>query len=280
MPELPEVETVRRVMERVLSGKTIASVELPEDPILLEKRPAQPFREALSGAFVEKIGRRGKYWWLELRDRPTIFGHLGMTGWIRELGADTIRLKEHGSAPLDDESGRPRFLRLMLEAEDGRKIAFTDGRRLGRMWMADSPDADPRVAKLGPDVWTEMPSVADLAQKVLRKRAPIKAILLDQAIFAGVGNWIADEALYQARIAPQRLGASLSMDELARLREVLWKIVDHAVEVGADEKHYPEDWLFHVRWGGAKGADVILGRTIVRETIGGRTTAWVPDLQS
>lgn len=279
MPELPEVETVRRTMERALAGKRLVEVELPEDPILLEKRPAAPFHETLLGSTVTGVGRKGKFWWLELDRKPWVFGHLGMTGWIREVGEFTIRLKEHGKAPLDDENGRPRFLRLMLTAEDGRKIAFTDGRRLGRLWLGESPEEDPRVARLGPDVWTDLPKAEDILLRLHGKKAPLKAVLLDQALFAGVGNWIADEAMYQARLAPGRPAGSLSLEEVAVLREKLFSIVDLAVAAGADETHYPEDWLFHHRWGGAKGADTLLGHAIRRDTLGGRTTAWIPDLQ-
>lgn len=279
MPELPEVETVRRVMERVLVAKRIREVELPEDPYLLQKRPAEPFREILDGAYVQGVGRKGKTWWLELEGRGFVLGHLGMAGWIREMGAETIRLKEHGNAPLDDETGRPRFLRLMLTAEDGRRIAFTDGRRLGRLWMADSLESDPKLCKLGRDAWSDLPSVQEIAKWLCTRKAPIKALLLDQAFMSGIGNWIADEVLFHARIAPMRTGQSLQPKEIEALREQIVLVIDHSVQSGADETKYPDDWLFHVRWGGSKGTETHLGHALVREEVGGRTTAWVPALQ-
>lgn len=279
MPELPEVETVCRMLRRTMVGKTIAAAEVAPDEIVLEGRSPAEVEAALVGRKVSAIGRKGKFFWLEFDGPPIVCAHLGMAGWFRELGAPTIRLKEHGKAPLDDENGRPRFLKLLLQADDGVRAAMTDGRRLSRIWLAESSAADPRVAKLGPDAYDQLPSVDALVQMLKGRTAPIKALLLDQGLFAGVGNWLADEALYHARISPKREGGSLKKAELARLREALTDVLAVAVEAGADEHKYPEDWMFHHRWGGAKGPDLLLGKPIRRETVGGRTTAWVPGLQ-
>lgn len=278
MPEAPEVETARRTMERVLLGQRIAEVEVPEDDIVLCGLPANLIEEALLGSTVTEVGRIGKYWWLGLDREPWLMGHLGMAGWIRELGAPTIRLREHGQAPMDDENGRPRFLKMLLVTDEGRRVAFTDGRRLGRLWLGN-PATDARFQALGPDVFRSLPSSKEIGTMLAKRKAPIKSLLLDQALFAGVGNWIADEALYHARISPKRLGADLSKAEIERLRNALAKVVETAVELGADSGKYPQDWLFHQRWGGAKGVELVQGRRIVREPVGGRTTAWVPEVQ-
>lgn len=281
MPELPEVESVRRVFERVLSGRKIVSAEVAPDEIVLGGMPHGQLAGILEGAEFVRAGRKGKYWWLELDRGPVVFGHLGMAGWVRELGAFTPRLREHGNAPLDDESGRPRFLKLLLTTDAGGRVAMTDGRRLARLWIGESPEADKRVRSLGPDAWTELPDVERLMARLKGRQAPIKALLLDQSIlFSGVGNWIADEILYQAGIRPDRLGASLAEPEVDRMRERLREVLDRAIADGADSEKYPKHWLFHYRWGGAKGSDMIEGRQIVRATVGGRTTAWVPELQS
>jgi len=178
---------------------------------------------------------------------------------------------------MEDEAGRPRFLKLLIEAEDGSKIAFTDGRRLGRLWLAESHETG--LKGLGPDVLDDPWKPADLLRRLTGRTAPIKALLLDQSLFAGIGNWIADEVLYQARIAPKRQAGSLKLPELKRLTDVLKTILETSIEVDANSEHYPDDWLFNARWGGAKGTGEVMGHTIVRETVGGRTTAWVPDLQ-
>lgn len=279
MPELPEVETVRRTLERVLVGKKIVEAEIAPDEIVLKGIPSTFVHDTIINRTVTAAGRKGKYFWLELDEKPWLFAHLGMAGWLREVGEPTIRLREHGQAPMEDETGRPRFLKMMLTANDGRKIAMTDGRRLSRIWMCESPERDTAISKLGPDCYLELPSANAIHSKLAKKNAPIKAILLDQAIFAGIGNWIADEVLYVAGIRPSRLGSSLSEEESSNLRTAIKKVIDHAVKVGADKEQFPKTWLFHSRWGGKGGEETLDGEKIIREQIGGRTTAWVPTRQ-
>jgi formamidopyrimidine-DNA glycosylase len=107
----------------------------------------------------------------------------------------------------------------------------------------------------------------------------VKALLLDQSFAAGVGNWIADEVLYQARIAPRRRARSLSREEARRLRAALASVVTTAVAVGADSDRFPQTWLFHERWGRDATATTARGEKIRHDTIAGRTTAWVPAIQ-
>jgi formamidopyrimidine-DNA glycosylase len=279
VPELPEVETVRRIMRRVLKGHKIADVEVVPDTIIFGSTPPEAIVEALKGKTVTEIGRKGKYWWLELDSKPWLFGHLGMAGWIRELGADTTRLREHGKAPLDDENGRPRFLKLLITTDEGKRISFTDARRLGRAWLQEGPDKDPAIKKLGFDCYDALPTAKALHAILQKRSAPIKAILLDQSLFAGVGNWVADEVLFHALISPKRPADSLKPKEVERLRESIDMVMKTAVNAGADSAKYPDNWLFSSRWGGAKGRQEINGHKIVREPVGGRTTAWVPKLQ-
>ncbi len=279
MPELPEVETVRRTIERALVGKKIVEAEIVPDEIVLKGIPNTLVHDTILNRTVTAAGRKGKYFWFELDEKPWLFAHLGMAGWLREVGEPTIRLREHGEAPMEDESGRPRFLKMMLTAEDGRKIAMTDGRRLSRIWLCESPEKDLAISKLGRDCFLDLPSPEEIHTKVSKKNAPIKAILLDQAIFAGIGNWIADEVLYVAGIRPSRLGSSLSMPETAKLWDAIRIVISHAVTVGADKDQFPKDWLFHARWGGKSGEETLEGEKIIREQIGGRTTAWVPTKQ-
>lgn len=279
MPELPEVETARRTIAGALKGKRIVRAEFPTDSIVQCKLPDGALLQAVENAHVVDVHRRGKYWWIELDRRPWLFGHLGMAGWIREIGKESIRLREHGSAPWEDAEGNVRFLKMRLVAEDGREVVMSDGRRLARLWLAEGPHASKNVAALGPDV-LEKPWAAKELHAILAKRqAPIKALLLDQSLFAGVGNWIADEMLYQAGIKPSRPASTLSLKEVGRMLEVLEVILVKAVEVGADSSRYPESWLFSHRWGGNRGVEEIDGHPIRREQIGGRTTAWVPDRQ-
>ncbi|RYG47453.1 Fpg/Nei family DNA glycosylase [bacterium] len=277
MPELPEVEAARCMIRRTLQGSPIREVSLPDDPILLGDTPPEAVRAALLGSTVMEVGRKGKYWWLELDRSPWVFGHLGMTGQILDFSDEPAKYR-HGRKALD-ENGEPKWLKLDLRTEDGRRLVFSDPRRLGRLWLAENAASDRRLAKLGPDAFEDLPSPEEFHRRLARRKAPLKAVLLDQAFLAGIGNYLADEMLYQARVAPDRIAASLSVEETARLRTALQSILSHAVSVDADYERFPTDWLFHHRWGGDKGSPEIGGRAIQRDTIGGRTTAWVPELQ-
>jgi len=266
-------------MESVLVGRTVKAAEFIDDEIMMFGVPAEAFRAAVEKQVVSATGRKGKYWWLEFAGGSFLVGHLGMSGWIREYGTPTIRLREHGQAPLEDETGRPRFLKMKLTTDESRSVVFTDGRRLGRLWLSSNPLTDPRIAKLGPDVYTELPTPGELHEILRKRKAPLKALLLDQGLFAGVGNWIADEVLYAAKLSPKRLGESLSLKESIALYNAIQYVVGVAVEVDADKDRFPSDWLFHARWGGKFGQEIWQGESILREPVGGRTTAWVPTRQ-
>lgn len=279
MPELPEVETVRRLMERVLGGKRILAAEAANDSIVLSGHSPREIVLALKDRKVLSVGRKGKCFWIELDEKPWLFGHLGMTGWIREVGGKESRLKDHGAAPLEDEHGRLRFLKLLIEVEGGARVAFTDGRRLGRIWLGNSSSVDNRIRRLGPDAFLELPNASAFHKLISARQKAVKTVLMDQSILSGIGNWVADEALYHARIAPARTGASLSESESSMLRKSIQSVLKTAIEADAEFERFPKTWLFHHRWGGKRGSESIGGKAIVRETIGGRTAAWVPDVQ-
>ena len=170
-------------------------------------------------------------------------------------------------------------MKLGIAARSGRGIVLTDPRRLGRVWLGPDADVDPRVKRLGPDAFDDLPKVEELAKLLGRRKVPIKAVLLDQGALSGIGNWIADEVLYQSRIAPKRAAASLTLAEVGALRRAIVSVLARAVKVGADHQKFPKSWLFEHRWGGTRGAEKIAGQRIVREEVGGRTTAWVPTRQ-
>jgi formamidopyrimidine-DNA glycosylase len=111
------------------------------------------------------------------------------------------------------------------------------------------------------------------------RRVSLKGLLLDQSFAAGVGNWIADEVLYQARLDPRRKADTLDGDEVKRVRSKLGSIIRKAVAVNAEKKRFPRTWLFHRRWGKEKDARMANGDRIEHLTLAGRTTAWVPAVQ-
>lgn len=202
---------------------------------------------------------------------------------IRRSGGSFTRA--WGGRKLWSEGKRERgapflpYCRLRMVMEGGTEIAITDPRRFGRIRLAHDPLTEPPISKLGHDPLQSFPNAKSLAKILAKRRAPVKAVLLDQSVFAGVGNWIADEVLFQAGISPHRLAAKLSPPEVARLRTKLLAIVRRAVADRADYDRYPSTWLFHHRWGKTEGARTSRKHPIVHDTIGGRTTAWVPALQ-
>jgi len=264
MPELPEVETQRRRIQRWLKGRRITSVTAVEDPVIFGGLTPRVLSRALKGRRVEAVRRRGKHLWLELDRRPWLAFHFGMTGWFSYYR---------------DEAERPRFWKIELAADDGRRLAYTDPRRFGRVRLQQDPAHEPPVSRLGFDPLEGLPPVAELAVPLARRKAPLKAVLLDQSLFAGVGNWVADEVLYQARLSPRRPASSLTRAEVRRLRDALHDVIERAVAVGADSDRFPATWLFHSRWGKRAGSVTARAEAIVHETIGGRTTAWVPARQ-
>ncbi len=200
----------------------------------------------------------------------------GESGFGKSWGG--VKLWSERNLP-QDTSELPRFCRLLLKAEDGTDIAMTDPRRFGRIRLAKDPVSEAPISSLGPDPLEEFPSVSKLRETLRSKRSPIKSVLLDQSVFAGVGNWIADEILFQARISPHRSARSLSPTEIKRLRTRTLGIIRKAVDVNADYERFPKSWLFHDRWGKPAEAYTSRGFQIQHDTIGGRTTAWVPALQ-
>lgn len=284
MPELPEVESVRSRMEKALKGKRIREVYAEEgDRFLFAETPLADFKQALIGAKVKGSGRKGKYFWLELDRKPWPIFHLGMTGNVEIKSEEESKAHGWGGVKLwssgKKEGARSWFCRLLITTENGNEVALTDPRRFGRVWLSDAPLSHPRIKKLGYDPLIDPLSAKDLHELLKKRKAPIKAVLLDQKIFAGVGNWIADEILYQAGISPRRPAASLSPKEVTRLRAKTHSIIEKAVAVEADYERFPKSWLFHHRWGKNSGAQTHGRQKIIHEEIGGRTTAWVPSAQ-
>ena len=277
MPELAEVEHGRRVAERIALGRTIVEADVADDDIVVQGTTWSDVRDAATGAKVIGTGRHGKHLWLDLEGRPSLLMHFGMTGGFRTRGDDPLILE---NSPKEvDRAWPPRFTKIRLVFHDGGELAMTNARRLGRIRLRDDVRGSPPVSKLGYDPLLELPSAADWDRRIGRRKTVVKSLLLDQSFAAGVGNWIADEALYQARIDPRTRIHELTPQRRTRLRKVIHDIVDTAVAVDARKDEFPEDWLFHHRWGRKEGARTADGRPISFLDIGGRTTAWVPSRQ-
>jgi formamidopyrimidine-DNA glycosylase len=276
MPELPEVEAARRLVERVATGRTILRVRCAADPIVFESLTPAQVRRALHGRRILAAHRHGKHLWLELDRRPWPVIHFGMTGGFHAPDDDGIHLVSAGHRAA--ASWPPRFTKLLLTLDGDRTLALTDARRLGRVRLRHDPPAEPPVSLLGFDALNGLPSPRRFAALLAERRAPIKAVLLDQSFAAGVGNWVADEVLYQAGIDPRRPAHRLSTGQVRRLRAALRHVVRVAVGADADSDRFPRTWLFHRRWARAPGVTV-RGERLRWATVGGRTTVWAPGAQ-
>lgn len=277
MPELPDVEVARRLTARLARGRRIAEVWCAADPIVFEGVSPARVRAALRGRRVRAVHRHGKHFWLELDRPPALLMHFGMTGGLHVPARPAPRRR---SSRLGPPAGwPPRFVKLILTFEDGRMLALADARRLGRIRLRMEPRAEPPLVDLGFDALRDLPPAARFHALLRARAAPVKALLLDQTFAAGVGNWIADEVLYQARIDPRRPARTLTAEESARVRRRLRAVVTTAVALGSDGDRFPRTWLFHRRWDRDPLARTARGEPIRRETIGGRTAAWCPSVQ-
>jgi formamidopyrimidine-DNA glycosylase len=279
MPELPEVEAARRLLARAAVGRRIVAVQSARDPIVFQGVSPARVRRALLGRRVLAARRHGKHLWLELDRRPWPCFHFGMAGGIEARGRRRARLVSEGRRSREG-IWPPRFCRLHLALDDGGEVVFRDARRLGRVRLRHDPRAEPPISLLGFDALRELPSLREFVALFAERAAPVKAMLLDQSFSAGVGNWIADEVLYQAGIDPRRRANTLTVAEIARLRARLRSVLTTAVRLGADGDRFPSKWLFHTRWSKRQRLPLTArGERIRYLTVGGRTTAWVSEVQ-
>jgi formamidopyrimidine-DNA glycosylase len=207
MPELPEVETIRRRLAAVLEGATIEAAEIV-DPRLT--RPVDPdhVAEALVGERITAIERRGKYLLWRLGSGRTLVVHLRMTGSLRHVAG--------GELPADAHR------RATLELDTGARLGYRDVRRFGTWELLEPDHLRPYLAaRLGPEPLSGSFSATRLGALLQGRRAPVKAFLLDQRRIAGVGNIYADEALWRARIHPRRPAGALDRAEIGRLHRAL-----------------------------------------------------------
>lgn len=277
MPELPEVELGRKTAEGVAVGRVVTACSVANDSIVFDDIPPNAVKKVLVGATIESVSRHGKHLWFELDRRPWPLFHFGMTGAFRV--PDIVPLPLESSPKNADHSWPPRFTKIHMTFDDGGELAMVNKRRLGRIRLRNEPREEAPIANLGFDPFLELPGLARFRTLIGRRSVTLKGLLLDQSFAAGVGNWIADEVLFQAKLDPRRRADTLTPDEVKRLRAKLKVVIDRAVAVDADKTRFPKSWLFHRRWGKQDGAVTTKGDPIVHLDIAGRTTAWVPAVQ-
>ncbi|MDQ3367131.1 MAG: bifunctional DNA-formamidopyrimidine glycosylase/DNA-(apurinic or apyrimidinic site) lyase [Myxococcota bacterium] len=218
MPELPEVETVRRTLAPAV-GARITTVWDSAKPLHMQRKPPRAKLRALAGAQILAIRRHGKYLLVDT-DRPqSLLVHLGMTG----------RFCIHGAADV-----RGTHTHLVLGLADGRELRFTDARRFGQLDVLERAREreHPALAVLGPDALTDGVDPAVLVALARKRKTTLKAFVLDQSVLAGVGNIYASEALWRAKLRPSKRSHRLTVASAKLLADAIHETIANALENG------------------------------------------------
>ncbi|KAL0027583.1 hypothetical protein WJX77_012433 [Trebouxia sp. C0004] len=276
MPELPEVEACRRLAARHCAGKRIKTAQIADDDKVIEGIEPVKLQAALEDRTVKQAHRKGKHMWIEFDSGPCLMLHFGMTGSLVVKG---VKSHQYRSFKVDGSDWPPKYWKVLLELEGNVSLAFSDARRFARVRLQEDPASHEPVSLLGFDPVLSMPSLDDFSKSVKQQKRSLKALLLDQAFSAGIGNWVADEVLYQAKLYPEVKANSLTDDQIEALHKAIKYVPEAAVEAEADHERFPPDWLFHVRWDGKKKNPQLNGNAVDFLKVGGRTTAYVPAVQ-
>ena len=273
MPELPEVETIAADLRPYLVGRTIERAELAVPTIVRHPEP-ELFVDAVTGMRIESVSRRGKYILIALGpsrepEHVLLIVHLGMTGQLRIV--DPV-------APLE------KHTHAVFQLDDGRQLRYRDPRRFGRLLAGTERELidSRKLPRLGPEPIDPAFEAAELYRRLRSRRAPLKAVLLDQGAIAGIGNIYADESLHRARLRPTRIASTVSRRSAQRLHESLRESLTLAIaNRGSSVDTYRDAWG---EMGGqqekllvyGRGGEPCLtcGRPLTTVRIAGRTTVY------
>lgn len=291
MPELPEVETVRRSLEPFVPGRKIVQVTVRDSLVIKRPDPGQ-YPELLSGQRFTRLDRRGKYLVMHL-ERHGLLVHLGMTGqltfrdpqrpdtaFIRQPYTGLQRALQH---PVDAHT------HISLEFEDGTALHYRDVRKFGkwRLYPLESLDQSSELTALGPDPITGDFQLEPFVARLRKTSRAVKAALLDQSTVAGLGNIYVDEALFRAGIRPRKAARRLTGRELERLFKAIPEVLQAGIEAGGTTLRdfvdgtgsagtNQERLLVYGRHG---QPCTVCGGTLKRATVAQRTTSWCPVCQ-
>ncbi|UCD08391.1 MAG: bifunctional DNA-formamidopyrimidine glycosylase/DNA-(apurinic or apyrimidinic site) lyase [Dehalococcoidales bacterium] len=270
MPELPEVETVRNELTPHIIGRRITGLTFEWDRIV-KKIQVEDFERGVIGQEILALDRRGKYLIFSLSSGDYMIIHLKMTGSL------LVQKKE-------DEL--PRFTRAVIHLDNDTDIVFRDPRKFGVMRLVDDPE--PVIGKLGPEPLKDDFTIDVFRERLLNRKAPMKALLCDQNVIAGIGSMYADEVMFDTGIYPVRLPESLSDKEKKHLYKAIRRILYAAIEnKGASVNTYyrPDGsegtahFEFNVAHRGGQPCNVC-GTPIERMVVRGRGTYYCPKCQA
>jgi formamidopyrimidine-DNA glycosylase len=294
MPELPEVETVRRQLEPELIGKRIQSATVLDER-LTRPEPPRSLERAVAGREVTAVARRGKYLLIGLEGGRTLAIHLRMTGNLLlrdpEVGAtaDLMKNERLGGPRLYEPAPEPSHVRARFELDDGRALLFTDVRRFGQAVILDAGDQldDFFTSRLGVEPLSGELTAERLLDLAKGRTAPLKSFLLTQSRVAGIGNIYADEALWRARLHPLSPAGSMKLEHAERLVEGIVAALEAGLEHGGasiddyrdsrgETGSMQEEFLVHTR----EGEDCPRGDGVIqRIVVSGRSTYFCPACQ-
>ncbi len=273
MPELPEVETVRRTLTGPLLGRRIERVRLADFPGVIGDGPPDLFAALVCGRTVTGCRRRAKYLLLDLDDGTVLMIHLRMTG--------QVGIEQAGAPPL-------QFEHLALELDDGSELRFADQRKFGRVLHLDPDAARTLEARFGPEPLESGFTAAWLERALARRPGKLKSVLLDQDVVAGLGNIYADEALFRARLHPERPANGLSSEEIRRLHRALRAVLGEGITHrgttfssyrDASGREGENQRNLRVYGKGGRGDCPRCGYPLARTVVGGRGTSFCPRCQ-
>ncbi len=273
MPELPEVETMKRVLEPQLTGRTIRDVTVNR-PEVIAHPAAETFSEILAGQTFSAMERRGKFLLFLLESGDRIVLHLRMTGCIL-LAPNEFPMEPHTHA--------------VFHLDGGLELRFSDTRRFGRLWLirAGETDTFSGIAKLGPEPFDSVLSGPYLKARLGTRKKAVKECLMDQGVLAGIGNIYSDEILFAARIHPARPARDLSPGEWERLAAAIPERLSYFIEkdrLTAEEyletkgKEYRNGPYLQV-YGHEGDPCPLCGERLCRRVIGGRSSVFCPGCQ-
>jgi formamidopyrimidine-DNA glycosylase len=217
MPELPEVETIVNDLRPRIEGRRFTGVSI-YCPEMVHHTSVEELKRRLPGQLIKEIGRRGKYLIFRLASSEALILHLRMTG--------SLLLKRKGEQRTESSP----YVRAVFSLDNGTELLFPDRRKLGTISLVK--DENEEIGKLGPEPLDPDFTKKALAERLSKHKAPIKAVLCDQEVIAGIGNMYADEALFFARIHPLRAANSLSDEEMKRLHKAIRDVLTKAIGNG------------------------------------------------
>ena len=294
MPELPEVETVRRQLEPQVVGRRVESAEVLDERWTRPRSPRE-LERAVASRRIEGVDRRGKYLLVRLEGDHTLVMHLRMTGNLLLRPADAsgesaVDLMEAplGGPRLYESHPDARFLRAVIRLDDGSEVWFTDARRFGHAEVLTGDELEPYfAARLGLEPLSDELTPQALCRVAAGRTAPLKSFLLNQAGVAGIGNIYADEALWRARLHPLSPAGSMRPEHCEDLCEGIVEALEAGLAHGGssiddyrdargERGSMQDEFLVHTREG---EPCVRCGETIRRIVVGGRSTYFCPGCQ-